>query len=177
MNNGTVTQKIHTESLKDRHLNLLLVEDSFVDALMVKKLLSRHMPYLCQIIHAEDMAHAQIILNSDHIDIILLDLGLPDTEGGTDTFERIEEIRGEIPVVILTSEDNHELAMDLVDNGAEDFIKKSTIINTPELLCNALDFAVCRHDHFVNIKEHSVSELKEKDMVIQWLTGSYSVMK
>ena len=164
----------HIESLKDRHLNLLLIEDSLVDAMMIKKLLSRHMPYICGVTHAETMASAEFTLKNSEIDIILLDLGLPDTNGGEDTFRRMANVKETIPVVILTSEEDHDLAMVLVDNGAEDFVSKTMIVKSPQQLCDTLDFAICRHDHMSDIKKHNASELNDKDMVIQWLSGGYS---
>lgn len=161
-----------------KHLDMLLIEDSKVDAYIVRKILNKHMSYPCHVRHVENMTAAEAVLKeSRNIDLILLDLGLPDTDGGTDTFQRMENVKEDIPVVILTNKHDHELAVNIVDEGAEDYIRKSAIGDDPELLCDAIDFAVCRHKHLAELKKQKISELEEKDKVIQWVTGSYSVMR
>ena len=164
--------------LDNKHLRILLVEDGKVDAYVIKSTLNKYMSYHCRVRHAENMAMAEVVLlGGDPVDLILLDLGLPDTKGGINTFQRIVDINKTIPVIILTSEHDHELAVSIVDNGAEDYIRKSTMVNDPEVFCDAIDFAVCRHKHLAEIELEKKCDIKEKDMVIQWVTGSYSVYK
>ncbi len=170
------TNRKQTQDTKNKHLGILFIEDSQIDAHLVRKVLNKYMSYPCSVRHVEDMAAAEDVLKEDKgIDLILLDLGLPDTAGGIDTFQRIEDIKEDIPVVILTCEHDHELAINIVGSGAEDFIRKSSVSNDPELLCDAIDFAICRHKHLADLKKQKISELEEKDRVIQWITGSYSV--
>lgn len=158
------------------HINILLVEDSETDAYTVRRILSKHMGHPCRIKHVECMTDAEAALKEDNnIDLILLDLGLPDTAGGEDTFQRVENVKDEIPVIILTSVHDHELAVGIVDKGAEDYVRKSSISSDPEILCEAIDFAVCRHEKFESIKEEADKELEEKDRVIGWMCGDYSV--
>lgn len=164
--------------LKNLQLNILLVEDNKVDAFAVRRVLDKFMTHPCNVRHVETMADAEAVLaQKDYIDVILLDLGLPDTVDGKDTFRRMGGVKDDIPVIILTSADDHDLALLIVDSGAEDFVKKSMIADTPQILCDAIDFAVCRHKNLVALKERQEQELEEKNKIIQWVTGSYSVLE
>ncbi|MCB1556377.1 MAG: response regulator [Alphaproteobacteria bacterium] len=146
---------------------VLLVEDSKTDAYVVIRALSKRASCPCDIIHAHSMKEAeQHLLNEKGIDIVLLDLGLPDTVDNHDTFKRLDEARGDIPVIVLTSVHDHALAVGLVDSGAADYVRKASIHSDPEILCDAVDFAVCRHKNVSKM-------IQEKDQVIGWMRGTY----
>ena len=165
-----------TDNVTIKKLNILLVEDSKTDAYSAQRILSKNMTHPCCVIHVECMAEAERTLKDDkNIDLILLDMGLPDTKGGEDTFKRVKSVKKDIPVIILTSVHDHELALEIVGEGAEDYIRKSSLSSDPEILCDAIDFAVCRHKHIEEIKEEVDKEIKEKDQVIGWMSGGYSV--
>lgn len=158
-----------------QQLTILLVEDSETDAYTVKRALTKHMNHPCQIHHVETMADAEKALSEEvEFNMILLDLGLPDTSGGKDTYERITEAKNDTPVIILTSVHDHELAVGFVENGAEDFVRKSSVSADPEVLCDAIDFAVCRHHNLEELKEETNELIKEKDKVIHWMSGGNS---
>lgn len=164
------------KDLKTTNLNILLIEDTETDAYTVQRVVRKHLGHPCRIQHVTCMADAENFLKEHQdIDLILLDLGLPDTTGGEDTFNRVESVKDKIPVIILTSVHDHELAVGIVDKGAEDYVRKSSISADPEVLCDAIDFAVCRHKHVEEIKQKADKELEEKDQVIGWMSGNYSV--
>ncbi|MCB1783802.1 MAG: response regulator [Alphaproteobacteria bacterium] len=150
-----------------------MVEDDDADAFTIKRTLKSHMRHPCNIRHAAWMSDAETTLReSTDLDLILLDLSLPDTHGAKETFKRLENIKDKIPVIILTGSNDRDLAIEIMRNGAEDFIFKSTIGTDPDALCEAIDFAVCRHKNFRNIKERKHQELINKDKMIEWISGS-----
>ena len=159
---------------KNKALNILLVEDSETDAYTVQRALGKYMNHPCTLQHVESMKDAeQYLKDTTHVDVILLDLGLPDTSGGKDTYERISNAKSEdVPVIILTSVHDHELAVGMVDSGAEDFVRKSSVSADPEVLCDAIEFSVRRHCNLEEIKEETNALLQEKDNVINWMAGS-----
>ena len=59
------------------------------------------------------------------IDLILLDLGLPDGKG-LEGLERLRESCYSIPVVILSAADEPRLILDCLDRGAMGFLTKSS---------------------------------------------------
>ena len=163
------------------NLNILLIEDSETDAYIIRRVLGSHMRHPCCVVHAESMASAEAILgkqgNQDSIDLILLDLGLPDTANNDETFARMNDIKEKIPVIILTNLQDHEFALSTMNAGAEDYVVKSTISQSPDVICDAIDFAVCRHKRIEEIHQEADNELKEKDMVIRWMSGDYNCTK
>ena len=118
------------------NLKILLVEDSETDAYAISRVLQHHMEFPCELKHVESMAEAETLLqqNKDAIDLILLDLGLPDTQGGNDTFQRLENVKEHVPVIVLTSVHDHDLAIGMVDDGAEDYVRKSSVTADPDIL-------------------------------------------
>jgi len=165
--------------IKEIQVNILLVEDSKIDAYMTKVAVEKHVSGLYNVVHVDSLAKAEKALGQDcNIDIVLLDLGLPDTRDSDDTFDRIKKveiIKEKIPVVILTSEEDHDRAVKYVGKGAADYIKKSIIRENPELLCDTVEFALTRHKHITKLKQETDAKLKEQGMVLGWFSGDYSV--
>ena len=163
-----------SEENKNKALNILLVEDSETDAYTVQRALGKYMNHPCTLQHVESMKAAeQYLQKTKQVDVILLDLGLPDTSGGKDTYERINNAKSEnVPVIILTSVHDHDLAVGMVESGAEDFVKKSSVSADPEVLCDAIEFSVRRHNNLEELKEETDALLHEKDNVINWMAGN-----
>ncbi|MBF0156695.1 MAG: tetrathionate reductase family octaheme c-type cytochrome [Magnetococcales bacterium] len=65
-------------------------------------------------------------LRQDNYDLILLDLGLPDSEG-LDTFLKIYDVRPDIPILVLTGLEESTIGPETVMNGAQDFLDKADI--------------------------------------------------
>lgn len=149
---------------------ILHVEDNEADSYLVKRALQNNMPD-ATLLRAETVAGAEAILQSGkQIDLILLDLGLPDITGRIEAFSRITKHGKDIPVIVLTGFEDHEMVVGLVHDGADNFIRKSMVGSHPQMLCEAINIAFC---HRQNIENH----IKEKDQVIQWMCGNYSVQK
>ncbi|MFP4053301.1 MAG: response regulator [Phycisphaerae bacterium] len=92
--------------------------------------------------HESTLSEALKSLTRGGIDVILLDLGLPDSDG-LGTLEAVYSQVPEIPIVVLTGPGDAELAIRAMGNGAEDFLlKDSTDRNT---LVRALRYATQRH--------------------------------
>ncbi|MGE0829500.1 MAG: response regulator transcription factor, partial [Hyphomonadaceae bacterium] len=70
-----------------------------------------------------DTGHlAMATLAAEDVDVILLDLGLPDIDGKT-VIERIREW-SDVPIVVLSARDNEHEKIDALDLGADDFVSK-----------------------------------------------------
>jgi DNA-binding NarL/FixJ family response regulator len=68
------------------------------------------------------------------IDLVLLDLGLPDSEG-VDTLKKLRELREDVPVVVVSGTSDRQCVTRVIDLGAMGFIPKSTSV---EEMLNAL---------------------------------------
>lgn len=160
-----------------RELRILHVEDSDTDAYAVERALSRDPNERYELHRASRMEEAESLLRNGQIwDLVLLDLELPDSKGRTETFQRIAKAKhGDVPVLVLTSINDHDLALDLVGKGVEDYVRKSTISSSPEMLHDAIVFAISRHKNFNSLKVKKEKELDEKNQIIQWMSGGYSI--
>lgn len=110
-----------TQTADPKPLNILLVEDSLADARLVKDCLSGGGEF--KVFHQQHLAPALERIQPDAVDVVLLDLGLPDSQG-YDTFNRVHVANPETPVVLLTGLDDQSLALKTLEHGAQDFVVK-----------------------------------------------------
>jgi len=123
---------------------ILLVEDNPSDARLIEEYLGepswsgqRDAP---TVRHVDRLADA-VDSRGDAVDVILLDLGLPDSNG-FETLETMLEAAGDEPVVVLTGLDDDSVDVEAVERGAQDFLVKDDI--DPKLLQRTLKYAVER---------------------------------
>lgn len=100
-----------------------MVEDSLTAATIVRSLLDRGLPnhHLQQ---TETLGDALQELSKSSVDLVLLDLNLPDSSG-LETYMRLKHLQHEIPIVILSSDADEALAVEAVRHGAQDYLVKS----------------------------------------------------
>jgi PAS domain S-box-containing protein len=80
-------------------------------------------------------------LKSPGIDVILLDLTLPDSTG-INTFYEVHHMAEDLPIVILSADDNEDLALQAMKGGAQDYLIKG--VATPDAIERCLHYAVER---------------------------------
>jgi two-component system cell cycle response regulator len=120
---------------------VLLVEDNPGDARLVKEALSELAKPPVELVHCETLAKAVEFCSETLPDAILLDLGLPDSQG-LDTVRRVHAAANNAPIAVLTVRDEEELAVQSLQEGAQDYLPKSQI--TGALLWRALRYAMER---------------------------------
>lgn len=122
-------------------LRVLLVEDSPSDLLLTRELFSAATGMLFKVEHAGRLQEALERLHAEPFDAVLLDLGLPDSQG-VETFVRLHEAAPDVPVLILTALDDDEAGARVIRGGAEEFLVKRQAQNA--ILRNAVRFTVLR---------------------------------
>jgi signal transduction histidine kinase len=95
-----------------------------------------------ELTHLLRMSEAETHLAKGGVDIVLLDLGLPDGHG-LDTVRRAHAAAPEVPVIVLTGLDDEALAAEAMIAGAQDYLIKGQIEN--RALPRALRHAIERH--------------------------------
>jgi len=125
----------------DNSVNLLLIEDNPVQVRLVQKLLADSKAPVFQFQHVGTLQEGLNCLESDPIDVILLDLTLPDSEE-LDTFLKVRARAPKLPIVIATSLDDIKVAARAVEAGAQDYLVKSQINRTS--LTRSLRYAIER---------------------------------
>jgi PAS domain S-box-containing protein len=101
-------------------MRVLVVEDSVTQAQLHRVNLSRHG---FEVEWVTSLADVVKRLKNPGIDIVLLDLSLPDSEG-IDTFFRVHAAAESIPVVVISAEDDEKVALQALKGGAQDYLIK-----------------------------------------------------
>src|SRR5580704_5229431 len=105
---------------------LLIIEDNPGDARLLQEMLREDGAYRAELILASTMGEAEKCLTEHAVDIILLDLGLPDSQGLA-AIRRTRAAAPSIPLVVLTGMDDEELAALSLQEGAQDYLIKGQI--------------------------------------------------
>jgi len=122
-------------------ITVLLVEDSPAEAQLLQSQLQEDTGEKYRVFHAKRLMEAYATVNATElIDVVLLDLGLPDSRG-LDTLHRMTEAHPNLPVVVVTSQ--RELGEDAIRFGAQDFWVKSEV--TGAILGHSIRYAMERH--------------------------------
>jgi diguanylate cyclase (GGDEF)-like protein len=128
--------------MKGKPLHALLVEDSAGDARLLREMFRKESPGSFKLTQVERMSDALSELAKGGIDIVLLDLGLPDGHG-LDTVRRAQAAAPGIPLIVLTGLDDEAAADQAMKEGAQDYLIKGQIEN--RALPRALRHAIERH--------------------------------
>ncbi len=121
-------------------IRVLLFEDTPEDACLVAALLERARdPFHLEV--APSLAAALDRLATGGIDVLLLDLNLPDSRG-LETFERAQDHSPTVPVLVLTALADEGLADQAIRQGAQDYILKDRLDSS--LLIRAIRYGMER---------------------------------
>ena len=122
-------------------VRVLLIEDNQGFAYLVRDLLTRKSAGNYSIEHASTLADGMARIEKGATDIVLLDLGLPDS-ARMDTFSRVHSRFPGIPIIILTVLDDDEVARHAVRAGAQDYLVKDRVDGP--MLVRSLAYAIER---------------------------------
>jgi len=136
---------------------LLLVEDNPGDARLLREMVNEHGSRDIELTHVECMSDAEAYLVERAVDIILLDPGLPDAQG-LGAIRRAHTAAPQVPLVVLTGLDDESLAVQALQEGAQDYLIKGQI--DPRGLLRFLRYAIER-----KIMEEALFEEKERAQV------------
>jgi PAS domain S-box-containing protein len=127
--------------LNNRTVKLLLVEDSRSDARIIRESLADAYGTEFKVLWVERLAEACEKLATEELDIVLVDLNLPDSRG-LQTLSRIRHEAPKLPTIALTGLDDQELALEAVRQGAQDYLVKSRLDG--EVLGRTMRYAIER---------------------------------
>jgi two-component system, cell cycle response regulator len=149
---------------KQSGITVLVVEDNPVEAHLLRSVLAKAGTQGQQfgslnIICVELLADALDRVVKESLDVVLLDLSLPDSVG-LETLRRFREQNLSLPVVVLTGTDDESLAIEAVQIGAQDYLVKGQT-NGRDVI-RAVRYAVERH------------RLQQNLSLIDELTGLYN---
>ena len=149
---------------------VLLVEDNRDEAELIEELLletnvGRQVSQRLSVSSTDRLSKAQQLLLNEKFDVILLDLSLPDSQDLT-TIVKIQEYSVNTPIVVLTSRNDEELALQSIQTGAQDYLVKIKIDS--ELLMRSIRYAIERQHNQEALRK---SEEKYRSVVENSLVG------
>ncbi len=136
--------------MSDKHTKILLMEDNHSYARLVQKMLAVSSQVEYQIECADRLSTGLEHLVNGEIDVVLLDLGLPDSQG-LDTLGRVHAQAPAVPIVVVTGLDDETLAVQAVRQGAQDYLVKGDIDS--KTLWRVIRYAVERKQAEEKIKQ------------------------
>lgn len=125
----------------DTAIKILLVEDNPGDVRLIQEFLAEAKRSRFDLKCADTLSQGLKQLEQGDIDIVLLDLSLPDSQG-LETFATLQRQVPNVSVVVLTGMDDEELAVNAVREGAQDYLVKGQVEGN--LLERAIKYAIER---------------------------------
>ncbi len=122
-------------------ISILLIEDNPADVQLLRAMLdeARTPPFALTVVSR--LSDGIAALAKTRFDIVLLELSLPDSHG-FDTFLSLFQYTADIPIIILTSIKDENLALQAVQSGAQDYLVKGEVSHY--LLIRAVRYAIER---------------------------------
>ncbi len=143
-----------------RPIRTLLVEDNDSYSRLVAKMLGGTGDISFEIEYADTLARGIEVLGEDGIDLVLLDLQLPDSEG-LGSFAELHERYPVIPIIVLTGMSDESLALKAVQLGAQDYLIKGEVdVNQ---LKRSIKYALERQRDINNRKSIEKALFEEKE--------------
>ncbi len=141
--------------------HILLIEDNPGDARILRELLAEADPSRFTLTHVDRLAKGITCIQEGGIEIVLLDLSLPDSQGFA-TLIAMHKVAMGIPIVVMTGIEDEALGLQLVQQGAQDYLVKGQV--TGPLLQRSLRYALER--------ARMANELRQKTTLLQSVLDS-----
>jgi diguanylate cyclase (GGDEF)-like protein/PAS domain S-box-containing protein len=150
--------------MSKKSIKILLVEDNPGDARLLREMLSKQDALDIELTHVSSMSGAEGHIAKDAVDIILLDLGLPDVQG-LGAVRRARAAAPRVPLVVLTGLHDEALAAQVLQEGAQEHLIKGQIETRG--LVRAMRYAIERKvmDEALLVKEEALFVEKERAQV------------
>ncbi len=139
---GELAATAQEAGAEKKALQVLLVEDNAGDARLLREMFSKEEAGSFTLTHLTRMSEAEKRLAQGGVDIVLLDMGLPDGHG-METLRRARAAASDVVMIVLTGLEDEALAAESIKEGAQDYLIKGQIEN--RALPRALRHAMERH--------------------------------
>ena len=107
-------------------VRLLLIEDSASDVFLLESALAESDALKFELTHASRLSAARSLMRKHIFDVVIVDLGLPDSNGLA-TLREVQNQGGGAAVIVLTGLDDEEAGLAALREGAQDFIVKGQL--------------------------------------------------
>lgn len=146
--------------MENNWITILHIEDNPADAALIREILADAKEFSGTVRHAGLLSLGMEIMAAEAVDVILLDLDLPDSSGES-TFQAVKERARDTPVILMTGLNDEQAAINAVREGAQDYLLKSQM--DANLLVRSIRYAIER--------EKLSAELRQAMARIKTLSG------
>jgi len=138
--------------MSDSHplLTILIVEDNPGDLFLLEELLKGTSLPIHRLIKVVNAADAIQVLQQEEINLVFLDLSLPDSSG-LHSYESVNEYAASIPIIVLTGLIDMEVALETMASGAQDYLIKGEF--DEKLLTKSMQYSIERKKSQENLRE------------------------
>jgi two-component sensor histidine kinase len=142
-------------------IRLLLIEDNPGDARLIREILTeRGGLSSIKVEWRENLKEGLERLRQGSLDILLLDLALPDSSG-FETFDMARQADPRLAIIVLTGTTDEELGLKTVSSGAQDYLVKGQYESN--LLVRSIRYAIERKQGEEKLK----TAIREKEVLIK----------
>ncbi len=138
--------------MESEKIKVLLIEDNPGDARLIQEMLTEPGQERYQFEYADRLSRGLEHLENGGVDVVLLDLSLPDVQG-LEAFDKVQAKVPAVPVVVLTGFDDETLAIEAMRHGAQDYLVKGDVDST--VLYRAVRYSVERKRAVEDAKRYS----------------------
>lgn len=130
---------------------ILIVEDNPIDLAIIVNVVSR---LISSDIRKESrLSDAVELVKKEYFDVVLLDLSLNDSKG-KETVIGMRKANSKIPIVVITSYEDEDLAIDALKSGAQDYVLKNQLSST--ILNRSIMYSIERQNLVTNLEEKAL---------------------
>lgn len=128
--------------MDDNRINVLLIEDNPGDARLIEVMLTEARGMTFRLAWRDSLTTGLAYLKDNHVDVLLLDLGLPESSG----LKTLEAALSQVPkvptLVVLSGLSDEDVALRAVQSGAQDYLVKGQVDSA--LLARSIRYAMER---------------------------------
>ncbi len=147
----------------DRPIEVLNFEDDPADALIVERALGKVFLMNFEVTTVQRLEDGLRWLREKTFDVALVDLKLPDAHG-MQAFERLCVAAPQLPLIVLTGNQDDRLAVQILRQGAQDYLLKHEA--TGPLLAKAIRYGIERHRIRFELNSRAL-KLKERETTLR----------
>ena len=127
--------------MTDKPISILLIEDNPGDRRLIREMLAEAGNVTFDVQYADRLQAAMEYLGQNGVEVILLDLGLPDSQG-LETLRKVYAQVSDMPIVVLTGLNDEMVGVQAINEGAQDYLIKGQV--DTQLLRRTIRYAIER---------------------------------